>query len=142
MISFQWRNQLCFRHCMGFYHFYVAAWPLSGQTSVNALRRAYIISTSRCTTATKAVSGVNALWRAYIISTYQHELYVLQFIVSMPSGGLISFLPYPTIKRTPSTSSGCQCPLAGLYHFYPTPSKTLYLCGFPASVLQVIIRII
>ena len=94
MISFQWRNQLCFRHCMGFYHFYVAAWPLSGQTSVNALRRAYIISTGRghrgdslpCDVSMPSgglipflrqdpiplyyeLSSVNALWRAYTIST-------------------------------------------------------------------------
>ena len=35
----------------------------------------------------------------------------------------------------------CQCPSRRASHFYPTPPKTLYLCGFQASFLQVFFRI-
>ena len=34
----------------------------------------------------------------------------------------------------------CQCPQSGNPHFYPTPKKALYLCGFQASILQVFFR--
>ena len=58
----------------------------------------------------------------------------------MPYSGLTSFLLCS--HRTDEFSSGqCQCPIAGLPHFYPTPSESQCLCGFQRLFLQVFFRI-
>ena len=63
--------------------------------SVNALQRAYIISTSTHNQDHEYMCGVNALQRAYIISTPGREF---------TGWGL---------------NGRCQCPSTGLHHFYP-----------------------
>ncbi len=61
---------------------------------VNALWRAFFISTAkkRCVKRTKR--GVNALWRAFFISTIRpFPISAISCVVSMPYDGLFSFLP-------------------------------------------------
>ena len=62
------------------------------------------------------ISCVNALWRATLISTGVED-------------------------KDDYDNDGCQCPVAGYTHFYPTPLGTQYLCGFQVLFLQVFFRI-
>ena len=61
--------------------------------------------------------------------------------VSMPFSSGLSFLHSKRHKWYRCVATVCQCPSRRASHFYPTPPKTLYLCGFPASFLQVFFRI-
>ena len=79
----------------GLFHFYINLKPIKQEKSrsVNALCRAYSISTVTCDVKKFGIRGVNALCRAYSISTDFREQYQL------------------FDKR-------CQCPVSGLFHFY------------------------
>ena len=63
--------------------------------SVNALYRAFFISTAKCWLGLNTVYCVNALYRAFFIST--------RYEVSEVTGKL----------------GVCQCPISGFLHFYP-----------------------
>ena len=58
----------------------------------------------------------------------------------MPYSGLTSFLLICQ-HEDEIADMLCQCPIAGLPHFYPTPSESQCLCGFQRLFLQVFFRI-
>jgi len=106
---------------------------------VNALHRAYSISTKTRTLATTVTTGVNALHRAYSISTKENFCFGIKTDwVSMPFIGLTPFLQPNMTSCNPNTTM-CQCPSSGLLHFYYTYNKKyndLYeLCQCPSSGL-------
>ena len=93
--------------------------------SVNALKRATLISTSTMSELYSNVWCVNALKRATLISTALSLLEEnAKDIVSMPSNGQRSFL----LDTATETESGevCQCPQTGNAHFYGSEVSPLY----------------
>ena len=83
---------------------------------VDALLRAFSISTMYRNRNFVVEYGVNALLRAFSISTVDKDIIAGSYFL-------------------------CQCPASGFLHFYSTPPEPLCLCGFPAPFLQVIHRI-
>ena len=76
--------------------------------------------------------SVNALCRAYLISTAATLVYtVYQDVVSMPCVGLTSFL-HVGFTCNYCNDSVCQCPVSGLPHFYPAPLRASVYAGFSA----------
>ena len=71
--------------------------PLEGvreAARVNALWRAFFISTAQKGSSKRHIPCVNALWRAFFISTTVCNILIpAYYFVSMPYDGLFSFLP-------------------------------------------------
>ncbi len=88
----------------------------------------------------KASKSVNALQRAYIISTSRYADKILElFKVSMPFNGLTSFLPVYA-QNNYKNNDVCQCPSTGLHHFYYKTSSWLVngsvMCQCPSTGLH------
>ena len=104
----------------GLHHFYLIVGCKLNFVArcVNALQRAYIISTfSEGKLQTLLRRCVNALQRAYIISTLIVLCMRFPTQVSMPFNGLTSFLLVSCFELQ-DTINMCQCPSTGLHHFY------------------------
>ena len=126
---------------------------------LSALRRACPISVQQQQCQQQRV---NALWRAYLISTARKERGIShEHAVSMPYIGLPPFLQMEETKTsirqivcqcptsgfshfylvglefTIRTNNLCQCPTSGFSHFYSVNSKIIlyckYLCQCPTS---------
>ena len=104
----------------GLFHFYINLKPIKQEKSrsVNALCRAYSISTVTCDVKKFGIRGVNALCRAYSISTDFREQYQLfDKRCQCPVSGLFHF--YGKDGRVGYAGDWmCQCPVSGLFHFY------------------------
>ena len=101
---------------------------------LSALRRACPISVQQQQQCQQ--QRVNALWRAYLISTARKERGIShEHAVSMPYIRLLPFLQMAETK-TSIRQIVCQCPTSGFSHFYWTQWKQpqpVMLCQCPTS---------
>ena len=102
---------------------------------LSALRRACPISVQQQQQCQQ--QRVNALWRAYLISTARKERGIShEHAVSMPYIRLLPFLQMAETK-TSIRQIVCQCPTSGFSHFYISGNSMLRgndtVCQCPTS---------